>query len=64
MNFQRGRDQDAPEINLIPLIDVFLVIIIFLMLTTTYAKFSGWKSICRQPMPASRPNSRTKSVWP
>lgn len=41
MNFQRGRDQDVPEINLIPLIDVFLVIIIFLMLTTTYAKFSG-----------------------
>lgn len=41
MNFQRGRDHDEPEINLIPLIDVFLVIIIFLMLTTTYAKFSG-----------------------
>ena len=41
MNFQRGRDQDVPEINLSPLIDVLLVIIIFLMLTTTYAKFSG-----------------------
>ena len=41
MNFQRGRDHDVPEINLIPLIDVLLVIIIFLMLTTTYAKFSG-----------------------
>jgi biopolymer transport protein ExbD len=41
MNFQRGRERDEPEINLIPLIDVFLVIIIFLMLTTTYAKFSG-----------------------
>ncbi len=41
MNFQRGRSQDEPEINLIPLIDVLLVIIIFLMLTTTYAKFSG-----------------------
>ena len=41
MNFQRGREQDVPEINLIPLIDVLLVIIIFLMLTTTYAKFSG-----------------------
>ena len=41
MNFQRGRDHDEPEINLIPLIDVLLVIIIFLMLTTTYAKFSG-----------------------
>ena len=41
MNFQRGREQDVPEINLIPLIDVLLVIIIFLMLTTTYSKFSG-----------------------
>ena len=41
MTFQRGRGHDVPEINLIPLIDVLLVIIIFLMLTTTYAKFSG-----------------------
>lgn len=41
MNFRRGRSGDEPEINLIPLIDVLLVIIIFLMLTTTYAKFSG-----------------------
>lgn len=41
MNFQRGRSQDEPEISLIPMIDVLLVIIIFLMLTTTYAKFSG-----------------------
>ena len=41
MNFQRRRGFDEPEINLIPLIDVLLVIIIFLMLTTTYAKFSG-----------------------
>ena len=41
MNFNRGQGRDEPEINLIPLIDVLLVIIIFLMLTTTYAKFSG-----------------------
>mgnify|MGYP003613557103 FL=1 len=41
MNFQRRRGSDEPEINLIPMIDVLLVIIIFLMLTTTYAKFSG-----------------------
>jgi biopolymer transport protein ExbD len=41
MNFRRGRTSDVPEINLIPLIDVLLVIIIFLMLTTTYSKFSG-----------------------
>lgn len=30
--------KDDPEINLIPMIDVLLVIIIFLMLTTTYAR--------------------------
>ncbi|WP_313950434.1 biopolymer transporter ExbD [Accumulibacter sp.] len=41
MNFRRVRASDVPEINLIPFIDVLLVIIIFLMLTTTYAKFSG-----------------------
>ncbi len=41
MNFQRGRSQEEPEINLVPMIDVLLVIIIFLMLTTTYSKFSG-----------------------
>lgn len=41
MKFQRGRSHDEPEINLIPMIDVLLVIIIFLMLSTTYAKFSG-----------------------
>lgn len=41
MNFQRGHGRDEPEINLIPMIDVLLVILIFLMITTTYSKFSG-----------------------
>jgi biopolymer transport protein ExbD len=41
MNFQRGRFREEPEINLIPIIDVLLVILIFLMITTTYSKFSG-----------------------
>ena len=41
MNFQRGRTREEPEINLIPMIDIFLVILIFLMVTTTYSKFSG-----------------------
>ena len=39
MNF-RGSSSDEPEINLIPFIDVLLVILIFLMLSTTYAKFT------------------------
>ncbi|ENO87491.1 ExbD/TolR family protein [Thauera linaloolentis] len=41
MNFRRGSRNEEPEINLIPLIDVVLVIIIFLMLTTTFSKVSG-----------------------
>jgi len=39
MNF-RKRQRDEPEINLIPFIDVLLVILIFLMLSTTYSKFT------------------------
>lgn len=41
MNFQRGRLHEEPEINLIPMIDVLLVILIFLMITTTYSKYAG-----------------------
>lgn len=39
MNFRSHRTEE-PEINLIPFIDVLLVILIFLMLTTTYSKFT------------------------
>jgi biopolymer transport protein ExbD len=39
MNF-RPRRQEEPEINLIPFIDVLLVVLIFLMLSTTYSKFT------------------------
>jgi biopolymer transport protein ExbD len=41
MNFQRGRVREEPEINLIPMIDILLVILIFLMVTTTYSKYTG-----------------------
>lgn len=40
MNFRRGQGREDPEINLIPFIDVLLVILIFLMITTTYSKFT------------------------
>jgi len=40
MNFQRGKHREEPEINLIPMIDVLLVILIFLMVTTTYTRFA------------------------
>jgi biopolymer transport protein ExbD len=39
MNFRRHRHEE-PEINLIPFIDVLLVILIFLMLSTTYSRFT------------------------
>ena len=39
MNFRR-RKSEAPEINLIPFIDVLLVVLIFLMLSTTYSRYS------------------------
>ena len=41
MNFRKGRTREAPEINLIPFIDVLLVILIFLMVTTSYSKFTA-----------------------
>jgi len=40
MRFSARAQRDEPEINLIPLIDVLLVILIFLMVTTTYSRFS------------------------
>lgn len=43
MDFRRRIKHDNPEINLVAMIDVLLVLIIFLMLTTTYVKFSGAK---------------------
>jgi biopolymer transport protein ExbD len=39
MHFRHGA-RDEPEINLIPFIDVLLVVLIFLMLSTTYSKFT------------------------
>ena len=39
MNFRKARPEE-PEINLIPFIDVLLVVLIFLMLSTTYSKYA------------------------
>jgi biopolymer transport protein ExbD len=38
MDLRAGRSREEPEINFIPLIDVLLVILIFLMVTTTYQR--------------------------
>ena len=43
MNFQKDKKSDEFEINFIPLIDVLLVIIIFLVVSTTFARFSQLK---------------------
>jgi len=40
MNFRKGRVREDPDINLIPLIDILIVILIFLFLTTTYSRFA------------------------
>lgn len=67
MNFQRGRQKEEPEINLIPMIDVLLVILIFLMITTTYSKFSELEISLPQATadkPSDRPNTINVSVNP
>lgn len=40
MNFRHTRGSEPPEINLIPFIDVLLVVLIFLMLTTTFSRYT------------------------
>ena len=40
MDFRRGAQRDEPEMNLVPMIDVLLVIVIFLVVTTTYSRYS------------------------
>lgn len=60
MKFQ-ARRSDEPEINLIPFIDVLLVILIFLMLSTTYSKFTEMQ--LRLPVAdANAPRDRPKEV--
>jgi biopolymer transport protein ExbD len=40
MNFQRGRRHEELEVNLVPLIDVLLVIIIFLVVSATFSRIN------------------------
>lgn len=40
MNFQRGKRHEDLEMNLVPLIDVLLVIIIFLVVSATFSRVS------------------------
>lgn len=61
MNFRRNRRTEELEINLIPFIDILLVIIIFLVVTTTYSRFTELK-ITLPTADAEKPNDRPKQL--
>jgi biopolymer transport protein ExbD len=61
MNLRRSRSRDDPEINFIPLIDVLLVILIFLMVTTTYQRVAELQ-ITLPEADADRMQQRPKEI--
>ena len=61
MNFRAGARKEPLEINLIPLIDVLLVILIFLMVTTTYSRYSELQ-INLPTAEASKPDERPNQI--
>lgn len=65
MNFRLGSRKEELEINLIPLIDVLLVILIFLMVTTTYSRYSELQinlPTAEANKPEERPNQLNVAV--
>ena len=61
MNFRRGSFREEPEINLVPFIDVLIVIVIFLAVTTTYSKFTELQ-INLPTADANQPQERPNQV--
>ena len=61
MNFRRGAHREEPEINLVPMIDVLLVIVIFLVVTTTYSRYSELQ-ITLPTADANTPNDRPEQI--
>ena len=61
MNFRKQQPDEEPEINLIPFIDVLLVVLIFLMLSTTYSKFTELQ-ITLPVADADRPRDNPREV--
>ncbi len=61
MDFHGSRRRDEPEINFIPLIDVLLVILIFLMVTTTYQRVAELQ-ITLPEANADAPQQRPKEI--
>jgi len=61
MRFHPRSFREEPEINFIPLIDVLLVILIFLMVTTTYSRFAELQ-INLPTADASKAPERTEQI--
>jgi biopolymer transport protein ExbD len=61
MRFRPRAYREEPEINFIPLIDVLLVILIFLMVTTTYSRFAELQ-INLPTADASKPPERPEQI--
>jgi biopolymer transport protein ExbD len=64
MNF-RTANRDEPDINLIPFIDILLVVLIFLVLTTSYSQFTELSIDLPQAQahaPKDKPQSLTVAV--
>jgi biopolymer transport protein ExbD len=64
MRFRRPLDEE-PEVNLIPLIDILLVVLIFLAISTTYSKYAELKielPTADAMQPAVRPNEINVAV--
>ncbi len=61
MNFRPASHREEPEINLIALIDVLLVILIFLMVTTTYSRFAELQ-INLPTADANKPEERPNQI--
>jgi biopolymer transport protein ExbD len=61
MNFRNQRPAPEPEINLIPFIDVLLVVLIFLMLTTTWSRLTEI-NLSLPVADAQKPNERPRQI--
>jgi biopolymer transport protein ExbD len=61
MDFRRGSFREEPEINLVPFIDVLIVIVIFLAVTTTYSRYSEMQ-INLPTADASKPVDRPSQI--
>jgi biopolymer transport protein ExbD len=61
MNFRFGSRREDLEINLIPMIDVLLVILIFLMVTTTYSRYAELQ-INLPTAEANKPEERPNQI--